>query len=218
MADAPTGYVKFYAKDEKRLCINTIPGHFVTSHSHVNFFVDVTTLKTKCSDAREAAKVILSRIRHNVAGVDVIVCLDNTEVLGGFLAYEIEKNDAYLRRYQDSIRIYTPEINSMNQLFFRSNVVPDIQGKNILLLLATTSTGKSVNRAIECVQYYGANVSGVVSLFSTVKNVNGVEVFSLFTDEDVIGYKAYNPHECPYCAKGMKIQAMVNGYGFSSIM
>lgn len=36
------------------LHLSAYPGHFATKHSHVNYFLDMTTLKVRQSNAEEA--------------------------------------------------------------------------------------------------------------------------------------------------------------------
>ena len=50
--------VKFYSKESNMLALHAIPGHFATSHSHINYYVDVTSVKTRAGEAKEAAKVL----------------------------------------------------------------------------------------------------------------------------------------------------------------
>ena len=50
--------VKFKSKESAGLNLHAIPGHFATSHSHINYYVDVTSIKTRVSEAKEAAKVL----------------------------------------------------------------------------------------------------------------------------------------------------------------
>ena len=44
--------VKFKSKESAGLNLHAIPGHFATSHSHINYYVDVTSIKTRVSEAR----------------------------------------------------------------------------------------------------------------------------------------------------------------------
>ena len=83
--------VKFYAKDDNTITLNATPGHFATSSSHINFYIDVTRLKVRANEAREAARSIKNKMLHHVTTVDTIVCMDGTEVLGAYLAEELEK-------------------------------------------------------------------------------------------------------------------------------
>ena len=39
--------VKYYAKKDPNIAIKVIPGHFVSTHSHLNNYLDMTTMKTK---------------------------------------------------------------------------------------------------------------------------------------------------------------------------
>ena len=49
--------VKFYSKENNNLALHAIPGHFATSHSHINYYIDVTSMKARVKEAKEAAKV-----------------------------------------------------------------------------------------------------------------------------------------------------------------
>lgn len=50
--------VKFYSKESNMVAIHAIPGHFATSHSHINYYIDITSLKTRIREAKEVARVI----------------------------------------------------------------------------------------------------------------------------------------------------------------
>lgn len=112
--------VKFYSKESNLLAMHAIPGHFATSHSHINYYVDVTSLKTRAGEAREAAKVLYSRM-HRAEYVDTIVCMDGTEVVGAFLSQEIENGGVLSTNRHETIYVVTPEFNSNNQMLFRDN-------------------------------------------------------------------------------------------------
>ena len=40
----------------KRMFLRVARGHFATSHSHINYYIDVTMQKSRLSEAAEAAK------------------------------------------------------------------------------------------------------------------------------------------------------------------
>ena len=166
--------------------------------------------------AKEAAKVLYSRMPR-AEYVDTIVCMDGTEVVGAFLSQEIENGGVLSTNRHETIYVVTPEFNNNNQMLFRDNNKGAIAGKHVVLLLATTTTGETIRRSLECIRYYGGMVEGVASLFSTVKTVDGVEVEALFDKEDITGYEAYSAQDCPFCKKGHKIEAMVNGFGYSKL-
>ena len=49
--------VKFKSKESAGLNLHAIPGHFATSHSHINYYVDVTSIKTRVSEAKELSLI-----------------------------------------------------------------------------------------------------------------------------------------------------------------
>jgi orotate phosphoribosyltransferase len=208
--------VKFYSKESNLLAMHVIPGHFATSHSHINYYVDVTSLKTRTTEARESAKVLFSKLPKS-SYIDTIVCMDGTEVIGAFLSQEIERGGLLTTNRHDTVYVVSPEINNNNQMLFRDNNKGAIAGKHVVLLLATTTTGETIRRSLECIRYYGGIVEAVASIFSTVSDVEGVEVETLFDRDDVPGYEAYPVHACPFCKKGHPIEAMVNGFGYSKL-
>ena len=57
--------VKFKSKESAGLNLHAIPGHFATSHSHINYYVDVTSIKTRVSEAKEAAKALYTKVPHH---------------------------------------------------------------------------------------------------------------------------------------------------------
>ncbi|MCM1106194.1 MAG: orotate phosphoribosyltransferase [Blautia sp.] len=208
--------VKFYSKESSMLALHAIPGHFATSHSHINYYVDVTSLKTRASEALETAKVLCHHMLRT-AYIDTIVCMDGTEVIGAFLSQEIEKSGILSTNRHETVYVVSPEVNNNNQMLFRDNIKNAIAGKHIVLLLATTTTGETIRRSLECIRYYGGVVECVASIFSTVGQVDDQEIECLFNQEDVPNYEAYSAHDCPFCRKGHRIEAMVNGFGYSKL-
>ena len=49
-------------KKNSRIQLGIIPGHFATNHSHVNYYVDMTSIKTGLKMARETAKELAARL------------------------------------------------------------------------------------------------------------------------------------------------------------
>ena len=46
--------------NHKNLFLRVSKGHFATSHSHINYYIDVTTQKTRLSEAQAVAKELVS--------------------------------------------------------------------------------------------------------------------------------------------------------------
>ena len=120
-------------------------------------------------------------------------------------------------RPHQTIYVVTPEMTSGSQLLFRDNIVPMIRGKHVLILAVSVATGGTVKAAMEAVKYYGGEVTGVASIFSTASEVDGYTVNSVFNPNDLPGYFACQSHECPLCKEGKKIDALINCHGFSKL-
>lgn len=204
------------ARGNKNVKIDIIPGHFATNHSHVNYYVDMTSIKSRHRMARSAA-VELAKKYLTTTPIDTIICLEGTEMIGAFLAGELAQSGAMIMNRDADICVLTPELNSNNQMIFRDNTQKMIWGKNILLLLSSVSTGKTVNRSIECLQYYSGRLVGIAAIFSAIRESNGLEVNAIFTDTDLPHYQTSLSTECPQCRSKQKIDAIVNSYGYSKI-
>ena len=204
------------SKFNPKLEVSVVAGHFATRHSHNTHYIDITRMKHEHTMAREAAMTLAQRYAYE-KGVDTIVCLDGSEVLGAFLARHLAKNDRFSVNSDKNINVVTPEYDSNGQLIFRENLIPMIQNRDVLILISTVNSGKSVNRMLECVQYYGGRVQGIASVFSTLEEVEDVPIYSLFTPDDIPGYATYSPKDCAMCAEGRRIDALSNSYGLSRL-
>ncbi len=198
------------------LFLRVAKGHFATNHSHINYFIDVTTQKTRLSEASDVAKELVSYYNRTTI-VDTVLCLDGTQVIGTCLADRLTREDFINMNAHQTIYVVTPEHTNGSQLVFRDNIVPMIQGKNVLILAASVTTGYTANSAIEAIKYYGGYVAGVCSLFATVDGCMGYPVRSVFDPKDMEDYKSYPSYECPMCKRGEKIDALVNSFGYSKI-
>ncbi|MDD4851484.1 MAG: orotate phosphoribosyltransferase, partial [Gemmiger sp.] len=66
---------------KSNLFLRVAKGHFVTSHSHINYYIDVTLQKMRLSEARSVAQELVAAYQTTTI-VDTILCLDGTEVIG----------------------------------------------------------------------------------------------------------------------------------------
>lgn len=208
--------VKISSKNHPNVTLKAIPGHFVTPNSHVNYYLDMTTLKSRLSEASTAARELSRQIITSTI-VDTIVCIDGCEIIGAFLAEELTKAGIYSMNAHKTIYIITPESINTGQFLFRENLMPMIKGKNVLLLLASATTGQTILKAMQALNYYGATISGISAVFSAANSVMGIPINSLFTIADIPDYKAYNPEGCSLCKEGKPIDAFANAFGYSSI-
>ena len=196
--------------------LKVTPGHFATNHAHVNYYLDSTTLKSRQSEARETARALVGAYVYNTV-VDTIVCLEGMQVVGAYLADELTQAGVMSRSAHQTIYVVSPEFNSNSQMIFRDNLQPMIKGKNILLLLAVVTTGKTIAKGMECIQYYGGILQGISAIFTAVDQVDGIPIHSVYTKRELPDYQAFDFRECPFCQKGQKLDALVNSYGYSKL-
>ena len=212
--------VRIEHKTLRGISMRVVPGHFVTSHSHINYYFDMTTMKIRQSEAAAVARAIAQQYSYNTI-VDTIVCMDGCEIIGAYLAEALQNAGIMSMNSHKSIYVVTPEINAQNQLLFRDNIRIAIENKHVLLLLASATTGKTISNSLDCIQYYGGKLAGISALFSAVDEVAGQEVHSIFSAADVPEYSTYVStyvsHECPMCRNAQRIDALVNSYGYSEL-
>ena len=208
--------IKIHAKNHPNITLKAIPGHLVTPNSHVNYYLDMTTLKTRLSEASTVARELSVQISASTI-VDTIVCIDGCEIIGAFLAEELTKAGVLSMNAHKTIYIITPEYLSTGQFLFRENFQPMIKEKNVLLLLASETTGQTIVKAAQALSYYGAKISGISAVFSAANSMMGIPIRSLFSIADIPDYKAYNPEGCALCKENQPVDAFANAFGYSRI-
>lgn len=191
-------------------------GHFATRHSHINYFIDVTRQQSSFQGADAVAQQLAQRIQSSMM-VDTILCMDGTRVIGSCLARQLTQSGYNSVNEGKEIFILRENVSSDGKMIFRDNARFMLKGKNILLLLASITTGSTVEKGMRCIQYYGGNLAGVASIYSHLKEVDGVPVVSLFNTADLPDYASYSPDECPMCRQGMEVEAVVDKYGYSTL-
>ena len=194
--------------------IKCIPGHFATNHSHINYYVDLTQLKTGLNDAKLVGDLFAES--YLATQVDTIICMDDTQLIAAFLAQKLVSARNAVN-FNQNINVLTPEYNSNGQMIFRDNTQKMIWQKKVLLLIASATTGKTIERSLDCINYYGGEAVGVAAVFSATDTIADFNIVSIFSDADVPGYASYFPKDCPACKSKNKLDAIVNAYGYSKI-
>lgn len=198
------------------LVLRVAKGHFATSHSHINYYIDVTMQKTRLSEARAVALELVSSYTHTTI-VDTILCLDGTEVIGACMASELTRDGYVNMNAHQTIYVVTPEYTTGSQIILRDNLAPMVTGKHVLILAASITTGYTMQAAIEAVNYYGGQVAGLSAIFATTHECMGYPVTSIFDPASLPDYASYDSRECPLCKNGQKIDALVNSFGYSAL-
>ena len=212
----PMDPITIRSSSNSNLEINAIPGHFVTSHSHINYYIDITAMKHDFTMAREAAETLAGRFSYEKP-VDAIICMDGTEVIGAFLAQALAKSSAYTVNSQKNIYVVPPEFSTNGQIIFRDNLEPMIAGHHVLLLLASVTTGKTIHRALECIAYYKGYTEGIAAIFSACDEIEGHTIHHLFSCANIPDYTTCSFRDCKMCHDGVPIDALANSFGFSTL-
>ncbi|MCI8680919.1 MAG: orotate phosphoribosyltransferase [Oscillospiraceae bacterium] len=190
-------------------------GHFATRHSHINYFIDVTRQQSCLQEAEAVAQQLAQRLPYAV--VDTILCMDGTRVIGTCLARRLTQEGYGSVNQGKEIYLLRENVSSGGQLIFRDNARFMLEDKNVLVLLASITTGSTVEKAMRCVCYYGGSVAGVASIYSHLEEIGGVKVVSLFNTGDLPGYASHSPEECPLCKQGLEVDAVVDKFGYSAL-
>lgn len=201
----------------RKVRIQIVEGHFATQHSHVSHYIDMTRVKSETVSARAAAKLFAARFANEP--VDTVITLERTKMIGAFLAEELAKAGLNVER---NIAVITPEITN-EKMFLRDNLIPYVKNKRVLLLTATATTGMTLKSALEGIVYYGGEPAGAATVFggefgdSIAAGGKAVPVERLFDAKDIGKYESYASGKCPLCQKGIKVDAVVNSYGYSKL-
>jgi len=203
------------AKNPK-ISIQVVSGHFSTSNKHSNNYLDFCQLKCNTLIARDVAKE-LAIPYLSTTYIETIVCIEKTAVIGAYLAEELTQDGPSVINTGGDIHVISPVSNSYGNWVFPSNRAEWINGKNVLLLLATVSSGRSLNAMLECITYYGGKLAGISALYRASHDPHRYEINSLFNSDDIPGYQLYSPGECDLCRDGVKLDAIISSEGFTKI-
>ncbi len=206
-----TRAVYLTARRNDAVKIRIYRGHFATKHSHVSHCIDMTAAKSEMNMARTVAKLFAENFQSTP--IDTIITLERTKMIGAFLAGELSHGGVNLRQ---DIAVITPEITD-DKMILRDNLIPYVKDKRVLLLTATATTGLTIASALEGIRYYGGMPAGAATIFGGDFWVYNVPVVKLFGVEDIPEYASWKFNECPLCRSGVKVDAVVNSYGYSKI-
>ena len=200
---------------DERVFIHAMPGHFISASSHLNYYIGTSDIKHNHNVSVDAAMLMAQYYFERNINVDTVLCLYETQALGAYLAHELSRPNMLNPNPDNSVYVLGPEYDASGNIIFRDNLKKLIQGRDVVILISCITSGKTVERAMESVSYYGGKIAGVTSIFSATDKVDGVEVNTIFTKDDVPGYEAYAAHDCPHCRAGERVDAIANGYGYS---
>ncbi len=201
---------EIYSSLNRLVSVTVIPGHFATKHSHISHCVDMTKVKSQMYSAKAAAKILASSLMGTP--VDTIISMDRMKMVGSYLAEELSGTGI---NAMQNISVISPEITG-DKMLLRDNFLPYVYGKHVLLLMASVSSGLTLESVVEGIRYYGGEPVGTVAIFGGDFEYN-VPIQTIFGLEDLPDYRSYPPQNCPLCKANVKVDAVVNSYGYSKI-
>ena len=103
------------------------------------------------------------------------------------------------------------------RFIFRSNTAHLIRNRHVLILAASVATGAMVLDAVNAVKYYGGMPEGICAIFSAGQKCAGLPITAIFSSELLGDFLCAPATDCPLCKAGVKLDALVNSYGISSL-
>ncbi len=202
-----TKYLQIPLAKNPNIQMRVIPGHFATSKNHLSHYLDLYDLKTNTTLAREVAGELVLPFMNTP--IDTIVCMEGTEVIGAYMAEELQMDGQMTVNSGNEIHVLTPMHNAERKLMLLSGLQDVILNKNSIVLLSSISSGGTLGSVLDLLDYYGANIQGAAAIFSAFEGKSRVDVHSLFSNYDIPSYHIYETESCPYCSDNRELDAII---------
>ena len=210
-------YKKIDYQRNKDVVLRYIPGHFITPHSHVNYYMDLSDMKSRQREARATGEE-LAEMYLSSDVIDTILCLNGMEVVGAYMADKLTQAGVISANRHQTMYITTPEYNSSGQMMFRENNVHMIRDKKVLVLIDTATTGETLLSAARSISYYGGETVGISAIYSVATQLaDGHQIRALYSNKDLPDYASYPIDSCPLCKNEVLVDAICNGFGYSTL-
>lgn len=231
---------RIYARDNEKLALKVTKGHFSSDRFHINYYIDMTTMKMRQGEAEQVAKSMVKRYVNRVelsgliglgaeelnhyskafaskTPIDTIICMDGCEVIGAYVAKDLSELGVTTTNFHKSTYIVTPEFDSAGQMVVRDNIKNMLKDKHILVVLATAMSGRTILKSIRCIESYGGILEGISVIFAAVSEIDGYPVNAVFDSSDLPDFRLSEPENCSDCKNKHKLDAIVNSYGYSRL-
>ncbi|MCR4754670.1 MAG: orotate phosphoribosyltransferase [Lachnospiraceae bacterium] len=209
-------YKKIDYSKNKDVVLRYIPGHFVTPNSHVNYYMDLSDMKSRQREARATGEELAEMYLASDV-IDTVLCLNGMEVVGAYMANKLTKSGIISANRHQTMYITSPEYNAGGQMMFRENIIHMVKNRKVLILIDTATTGETLRSAIRTVKFYGGEVIGISAIYSVATKVDDIQIRALYSNRDLPDYASHRPEDCPMCRDGVEIDAICNGFGYSTL-
>ena len=195
---------KIRARDNDKLALKVTKGHFSSDRFHINYYIDMTTLKMRQEEAEQVAKSMVKRYvnRVDLSGligvgaeelkhyskafasktpIDTIICMDGCEVIGAYVAKELSELGVTTTNIHKTTYIVTPEFDSAGQMVVRDNIKHMLKDKHVLVVLATAMSGRTILKSIPTPAFWKASpLSSPHSMRSTDIRLTRYSILPIF--------------------------------------
>ncbi|ADL35921.1 orotate phosphoribosyltransferase PyrE2 [Butyrivibrio proteoclasticus B316] len=209
-------YNKIEYSGHSDVILRITPGHFVTPHSHVNYYMDLCDTKARMKEARATGEALAEMYLASDV-IDTILCLNGMEVVGAYMADKLTQAGIISMNSHKTMYITEPETNVNSQMMFRENNKHMIDGKKVLILIDSVTTGGTLQAALDSVRFYKGEAVGISAVFSIATQIENTPIRALFTKRDFPEYASYSHDNCPLCKSGVPVDAICNGFGYSTV-
>ena len=110
---------------------------------------------------------------------------------------------------------YNTDLCGLTRLIRRIGLDP--AGKKVLILIDSATTGGTLLTALNSVRFYQGEIVGISAVFSVATQIDNIPIRALFTKRDFPEYASYTYDSCPLCRDGAPVDAICNGYGYSTV-
>ena len=210
------GYQKIEYSRNSDVILRVTKGHFITPHSHVNYYMDLCDTKARMKEARAAGESLAEMYLASDV-IDTILCLNGMEVVGSYLANKLTEAGIRSMNSHKTMYITSPEYNVNGQMMFRENNQHMINGKKVLILIDSATTGGTLKTALDSVRFYRGEIVGISAVFSVATQIEDIPIRALFNKRDFPDYASYTHDTCPMCRDGIAVDAICNGFGYSKL-
>lgn len=149
----------------KLITLDVIPGHFTTRNSHINYYLNMSKVKSNALMARNVAREMAIPYLSSSL-VDTIICMEDIDVIGAYMAEELLEEGSMVVNSDREIHVIRPTISVNGELIFMQSNQKYVYNKHIILLISSASTGKTISNALDCIRYYGGKLEGISAVFS----------------------------------------------------
>lgn len=143
MSESKTIYTITSERNE-RVFIHAMPGHFVSSSSHLNFYIGTSDIKHNHDVSVDAAMLLASYYHERGIEIDTVLCLYETQALGAYLAHELQRANMLNPNPDSTVYVLGPEYDASGNIILGIIFVSLLPAKGCLSLFLVSQAVKQL--------------------------------------------------------------------------